>query len=1779
MLARLKSTTSIRVLLGFLLAFGSASGWLGAAPGGFRITQADLTLDGYPRITFETPSNSYYILLRSTRANNGFVPARITLSAAAATTLVDTAARGQTLFYTIRQVPVSVPLDTDQDGIDDVYELNRAEFLNPLLNSDGAEDFDGDGVSNLDEYRVGSDPASGLFISYTTFISSPDNGESGVSVNRETVLLFDRPLDSTVTLGTNQFYTTVGGRRILSRMELASDRRRASLFYQEPLPASSRVKVTFDGTGIIDNTGHVLDADHDGKPGGIAVIEFDTASITPIPATAVIGHVFASELAPGADTGTNAINRPLAGVIITVDGSEQDLRAVTGVDGSFVLSPAPAGEFFVHVDGRTAVGSDYPDGDYYPRIGKKWDARAGIATNLAGGDGRIFLPLIKSGTLQAVSPVADTTITFKPEVVQANPALDGVRITVPANSLFGETGVRGGEVGIAPVPPDRLPEALPDRLNFPLVITVQTDGPENFDRPVPVQFPNLPDRKTGELLPPGAKTALWSFNHDMGNWEVVGSMTISADGKFAVTDPGVGIRAPGWHGTDPGSGGGCDKPRGGGTSGGGSTGGSNGGTDGGTDGGTTGGPEEPIPGDEPPGGDGPDGPDSDTGGGPGGGSSGGTGGGTGGGGGGCEAGDCGCDQTGAFAKPEETEQPRVVLDPGDPLRGSSPNNLYRVRAFNTSSGVTLEVTKTAGGAPVLLVGPLPMEIWGFSPDDHRFVYTFKDGAGNTSVWLHDLQNPTSGGPSAPFVPSWRRTVSASTYSVGFSPHGNYLLFVYNLRSNNRHVALAVARAQGGVAYETEYDINALGTTGDSENAAGWGWGPECDDRSLVYAFVGTPNSTTVRLVNLKLGNPVFDRNYNVGEGEWSFSQCGDVFGLWHFGALLGPGQAVLVKTKDGAVLSDVQNIPGGPVTFTTTSTRHVVNIAGNPTEFPNDAAQPCPIAPPPVPPQSAPELPVSTGLHYYALKDLNTGQMIERGIAGSAGVVHNRLILGVNRPYRSYVIKAETMQLGWSDFISGNNGQHLRLPDVILRPDQSPDADNDGLHDLGESIMGTNPALADTDNDGISDSAEVINGSDPSSGLAVATGVIGAAPTTGPAVDIVALNGLAAVATRDAGVALFNVFNGLAPTLVAQVNTPGSARGVAISGALIAVADDATGLVVIDAAQPSSAAILRQVPLGAAAQAVAAAAGVAYVGLVNGDVVAVDMPTGTILGRVRASNSAIQDVALGQETLYALSVGNLHVLDLEDPDLAVLKTVTSPGGVGAGARRLRLFVGSDRAYAVFTSGFNTFDLTDPRNPVRVKDNNTTSLGWKHIVANGSGSALAAVGRNSTDDGPHDVSLYDLGPARSDANVQGTFETPGLATAISIYNGILYVADGGAGLTVINYLAYDQSGQPPIITLNASFPLSPAMVEEGKLVRVTANVSDDVQVRNVEFYIDDILVGADGNFPFEARFVSPVRTAQKNSFVLKAKATDTGGNFTWTSPLTVALVPDATAPRIKKVFPGPADVISSASEVSIYFSEPMDTALLNSTTLRMTYAGADYLLGTTDDATLNYALDYRGDLNAASLQFPAALVPGFYRLQINGVKDLAGNSATPLDNMFWVLPDGPEGDPDKDDLINSDEILYRTNPLVADTDGDGWIDGLEVADRRNPLDPASFLQVMHIAAPVVGVLLAPIDEVFDPARTRWVARPQVAVDFQSVDENTISTFVLARPHVTIDLIPPDENLASVQKIIVANPPAQVLFPSVDSQLQENTVRVATPSVSVRFASPLQQALKSNNSPNL
>lgn len=286
----------------------------------------------------------------------------------------------------------------------------------------------------------------------TARFTSPAAGEGDVSVNRETIVHFTVPLAINATLDTTQFSAEFAGHQVLSRVEISSDRKKASLFYLEPLPANSRVKVTFDGSALTDLIGRAFDADADGTAGGVYRMSFDTHTNSGIPATGITGRVVQAAPEGSATAPPGFANTGVPGVTITVDGQEQTLRTTTDAQGYFTLTPCPTGVFFVHIDGRTSPMSAYPDGCYYPVVGKQWEAVPGNADNLAAGTGLVYLPCFCAGTLQPTSQTQATTVAFPQQVLTLNPALAGTTVEVPANAVFSDDGTRGGKIGIAPVP-------------------------------------------------------------------------------------------------------------------------------------------------------------------------------------------------------------------------------------------------------------------------------------------------------------------------------------------------------------------------------------------------------------------------------------------------------------------------------------------------------------------------------------------------------------------------------------------------------------------------------------------------------------------------------------------------------------------------------------------------------------------------------------------------------------------------------------------------------------------------------------------------------------------------------------------------------------------------------------------------------------------------------------------------------------------------------------------------------------------------------------------------------------------------------------------------------------------------------------------------------------------------------------------------------------------------------------------------------------------------------
>ncbi|MGH7140109.1 MAG: Ig-like domain-containing protein, partial [Pirellulales bacterium] len=330
----------------------------------------------------------------------------------------------------------------------------------------------------------------------------------------------------------------------------------------------------------------------------------------------------------------------------------------------------------------------------------------------------------------------------------------------------------------------------------------------------------------------------------------------------------------------------------------------------------------------------------------------------------------------------------------------------------------------------------------------------------------------------------------------------------------------------------------------------------------------------------------------------------------------------------------------------------------------------------------------------------------------------------------------------------------------------------------------------------------------------------------------------------------------------------------------------------------------------------------------------------------------------------------------------------------------------------YEGGYETVDVSDPDHPQMLGGLGPYTLAGQAVVANGSGIVLT-VGNAGTR-GPG-LEVYNGGDATNTTNFVTRFSLPALPNAVAIGAGLAFVADGSAGLQVVNYLPFDTQGVPPTVTLDTSNldtdPATPGIqAVEGAFITVHAQVSDDVQVRNVELLVNGQVVANSISFPFNLSTYLPSIASAGSTVTLQVSATDTGGNTTTTSPVTLDLVPDSTPPDIVRQNPPDGATISQHFRaLTIDFSKPLDPA---------TVTADDFEIDGPAGAIVAQDVELRYRDSEVQITFPAGDLPvGDYSLVVHAamIADTAGNmlGQTDLTSTFhvaqyteaWINPSG------------------------------------------------------------------------------------------------------------------------------------------------------------------------------
>ena len=472
---------------------------------------------------------------------------------------------------------------------------------------------------------------------------------------------------------------------------------------------------------------------------------------------------------------------------------------------------------------------------------------------------------------------------------------------------------------------------------------------------------------------------------------------------------------------------------------------------------------------------------------------------------------------------------------------------------------------------------------------------------------------------------------------------------------------------------------------------------------------------------------------------------------------------------------------------------------------------------------------------YYRF-DFNNGFAIT-GKTDSTGQLGN-LFFPPNTQYTGTFYSPSTNTWGSIIGTSGDSGQVFGFDGpnstIDLNHFGGVDSTGDGLPDIARYVIGLKVGVRSFAGDGIDDATKLAEGLDPLSGKAFPTGVIATLPLPGGAQEV-AVAGNDIYLTTSEGLAIVDGTQFNNPIVRGQINLAGDPTDVGVDQNLL-IAAVATGstLQLVNVSNPTAPTLLESVPVPATR--VVVSDGVAYatsgttlseVDLLTGDVLqSLNLPGfGTVTGLAREDN-----------TLYAFVSGSdtFSTIDISTDGAAkVLGQLVVP----IASFDVGVFVGNGIAWLA-GSGLHTVDVSNPSDPTLIHGADLTFTAQR-IALNGSGLGVLSPDGNSY------VEVYDTSDPNATDNRLIQIPLSGGANDVAISRGIAYVADS-AGLEVVNYLPFDNKGVAPTATISTSAPdedlVTPGLqVFEGSTLPIQANVSDDVQVAEVDLLVNGQVV--------------------------------------------------------------------------------------------------------------------------------------------------------------------------------------------------------------------------------------------------------------------------------------------------------------------------------------------------
>ena len=287
--------------------------------------------------------------------------------------------------------------------------------------------------------------------------------------------------------------------------------------------------------------------------------------------------------------------------------------------------------------------------------------------------------------------------------------------------------------------------------------------------------------------------------------------------------------------------------------------------------------------------------------------------------------------------------------------------------------------------------------------------------------------------------------------------------------------------------------------------------------------------------------------------------------------------------------------------------------------------------------------------------------------------------------------------------------------------------------------------------------------------------IIGSMDTPGNAWGVTVVDQTAYVADEDSGLQLVDVSNPQNPVAIGSVDTPGWAWGVAVEGQTAYVADGNSGLQIVDVSDRLNPAIIGSVDTPGYAREVAVEGQIAYLADDEAGLQVIDVSDPVnpiIIGSGDTPGIAWGIVAENQIAFLADGYGGLQVIDASDPvNPIIIGSVDTPGyAYGLAMEDQTVYVADDEA------GLQVVDVSEPQDP-NVIGSVVDTIHYAQDVTVLDQAAYVA-------DRWGGLQVVDVS-APSNPIIIGSVDTPGWACGVAVEGTTAYVADYYGGLQVID----------------------------------------------------------------------------------------------------------------------------------------------------------------------------------------------------------------------------------------------------------------------------------------------------------------------------------------------------------------------------------------------------------